>query len=226
MILIVIAIYISSYLVPDGIAYGLCVEGLIVAIALSCFLKTDYHKSVEKALWFCIFLHTITNAICFTWFDSSYSFSKYIFAGESLFFGIIYIYSKYRTYDIKSDEYDDNGTFVVLKCPKNFIDYLLSFFFIPVSSLSVVAKGQRYGFKKGEPFGCRKYIPKEYHRYIKIGIDKFTVDVIFKSYIGQEWEIGCNCCHIIQKLFEKQHTFKKLDGLPSYLTRTIMELRG
>ena len=130
MFLIVVILYISSYLVPDGVAYGLCMETLIAMMALSCFFKTDYHKSTEKSLWFCVSVHTITNAVCFAWFDNYHLLGNYLFAGESLLFITLYLYSKYRSYHIPSDEYNSFDTFIVLKIPRNFIDYLISFFFM------------------------------------------------------------------------------------------------
>jgi hypothetical protein len=225
MIIIFIALYIATYYAPDGIAYGLCVEGLIVSLALSSFFKTPYTKPLEKSGWFCICLYTLANALCFAWFDESVMLSKELFICESVFFVTMYLYSCYRSYDIPSDQYSTSGVFIVLKRPCCFLDYLISLMFVQVSSVSVVIDGEKYGYKICKPFSRKIYEVKASHSLIKINIDPQKARNLMLCYMGLDWSMKYNCCKIAQKLFPS-YKFKLIDSLPSYMAKTILKIRS
>jgi hypothetical protein len=225
MILLFIALYIASYHAPDGIAYGLCVEGLIVSLALSSFFKTPHAKPVEKAGWFCITLYTLANGLCFAWFDESVMLSQELFLCESVFFLSMYLYSCYRCYDIPSDQYNTSGVYIVLKRPRSFLDYLISLMFLQVSSVSVVIEGERYGYKICKPFNRKIYEVKDHHSLIKININPQKARNLMLCYMGLDWSLKYNCCKVAQKLFPS-YKFKLIDSLPSHMAKTILKIRS
>lgn len=225
MIIIFIALYIATYYAPDGIAYGLCVEGLIVSLAVSSFFKTPYTKPLEKSGWFCICLYTIANALCFTLLDESVALSNELFLCETIFFITMYLYSCYRCYDIPSDQYSAGGVFIVLKRPRNFLDYLICLVFVQVSSISIVINGERYGYKICQTFDTKTYKLKAHHSLIKLNIDPWKARNTMLRYIGREWSMKDNCCKIAQKLYPS-YKFKLIDSLPSHMAKTILKIRS
>ncbi len=225
MIILFIVLYIATYYVPDGIIYGLTIEALIASLALSCFLKTDYENPIEKSGWFCVSLYTITNAAFFTWFDESVPSATFMIIFESSLFTLMYIYSQYRSYDLGTDEYNSEDVFIVLKSPRNFLDYFISCVFNPISSISVVIAGEKYGFEKKKPFRPAKYQRKTYHSFVKINLNPEAVRKSLLFFLGEKWKPLKNCCHVVQGIFPS-YKFGVLDSLPSYMTRTILKIRG
>jgi hypothetical protein len=225
VIIVFITLYIAAYYLPEGYMYGMCIEGIIVSLALSSFFKTPYRKPIEKSGWFCICLYTIANAVCFTWFDESVTLSKELFLWESIFFIGMYLFSCYRCYDIPSDKYDANGVFIILKRPRSFVDYLISLMFMQVSSISVVINGEKWGYKICRPFDCEPYKIRDYYSLIKINIDPGKARKVMLCHKGNKWSMKKNCCKIAQELFP-DYKFKPIDSVPSHMAKTILKIRS
>jgi hypothetical protein len=224
MIFAFIALYIITYFAPDGLAYGLCIEGLISCLAITAFLKTPHEQYAEKASWFCVAICMVLNAVFFTWFDESYILSKEVAIIESIAFLYMLLYSHYRSYKFKSDDYNEEDTFIILKRPKSTLDFLFSCVLHPVSSMSIASRGQWYRFKRGECFKKEPYIRKPGHILIKVNKNYERVDVEMKPFIGNEWNMSENCCDVIQRLFPSQR-FNIFDSIPACMSRKIIKMR-
>lgn len=213
---------ISLYHIPNDYIYGIVFESTFALLCLSVFLKTHYSKYFEKSLWFCFFILNIINLLFFSWYDEQMSLSFEVITFETLAFISMYLYSQYRNYDIQSDEYNKKDTFIILKRPDNFKEYLISCVLVPVSSMSVVSKGKWYRFKRGESFTMANYTEDDRHIYIKVDIK--DVNKKLKPFLGNEWTRKQNCCHVIQELFSIK--FSKLDSIPAYMAHKIIKIRG
>lgn len=224
IVFLFLSLYISQYYIPYDmpILYGVSLEIMLIILCINGFIKSDYRKPIEKSGWFCAVSLTIINVLFFTWFEDVNTLSIELAILETIAFISMYIYSQYRNYDIKSDEYNKKDTFIILKRPDNFKEYLISCVLIPVSSMSVVSKGKWYRFKREEPFTMADYTEDDRHIYIKANVE--DVKKKLKPFIGNEWTRKQNCCHIIQKLFDIK--FSIFDSIPAYMAHKIIKTRA
>ena len=209
------------------VLYGIACEFLIVLLCWSNFYKTPYTQSKEKSGWFCMTTWSFSNLIAFTWFSEICVVNYYIFAIESIIFCSVYLYSQFRSYEVIGSRYESNKTYIVFKKPKNFFDYIHSFVFRPVSSVSVMCNGWWYGYTLGYPYHCEMY-DYESHDDILIEISYLTESFVqdkLEPLIGSRWSPLNNCCHTIQRLFPFLK-FTLLDSLPSHLIKTIRKERA
>lgn len=223
MIDIFTLLYISIAYVPDGKPYGLAIEAMFAILTLTNFINCDFKKARKKAQWYCLCIYTILNAFFLTWIDDAVPFFQIICPIEIFLFLLIYCYSYYRSYEVGTDEYNPEDTFIIFKHPKNFRDYFVSFVFKPVSSVSVVIAGERYGFKKGNLFDRYKFKIKDNYSLIKFVPPKEAITMLEK-FRGERWKFSNNCCHFVQKLFPS-HKFKWIDSIPSHMASTILKIR-
>lgn len=222
-----VVIYFASYLIPQDmpILYGVACESIVILLCLSNFNKTDYRDHVQKSGWFCMTTWTFCNLVGFTWFNQLCVTNYIIFAIESIIFISMYFYSQFRSYGIESDEYDEEKIYIVFKKPNSLFDFVHSFIFRPVSSVSVVSKGWWFGYTLGYPYHCEKY--KQTDKDILVEIKRLSPTFVreqLEPLKGSRWSIGNNCCHAIQRLFPLKK-FTLLDSLPSHMIQQIQKER-
>ena len=175
---------------------------------------------MEKSGWLCVLTYTVLNTLFFTWFDKSVELSIELVILEFISFICMYLYSRYRMYDIRSDKHTSRGTFIILKRPKNFLDFLASCIFLPISSISIVSNGLWYGFKRRQAYKKVPYTHDDRHIFIKVNLKHTKVNKILSEYIGTKWKTSFNCCDVLQELFETK--FSILDSMPAYMAHKII----
>lgn len=226
LISIIFGIFVGLYFVPleYPILYGSLVEVLLTLLTLTAFLKTDKHKYAEKSLWFCLAVLEAVNLTWFSWFAESMPLTWFVAFVEAGVFVMAFAYTAYRGYETASDEYDCEGSFIILKRPKTIFDYLISCAFNPVSSVSIVAGGVWAGYRKGAWYSFVRYERKDSHIYIRIPEDiaRRIPDLIVAN-CGAKWRLDSNCCHAIQELFPDTK-FSMLDSIPAYFSNTIRKV--
>tara|TARA_R110002167_G_scaffold362546_1_gene581798 strand:+ start:1032 stop:1733 length:702 start_codon:yes stop_codon:yes gene_type:complete len=217
------AIYFSSFFIPQDmpVLYGVSCEILVILLCYGNFSKTPYTKPAQKSGWFCMTTWTLCNLVLFTWFGEVCVINTAIFVVEAFFFLLMFTYSQFRSYEFKGDEYSDGGCFIVFKRPRSFFDFLHSFIFRPISTVSVIAEGWWFGYTLGSPYHCEMYNCNDDDILIRINYlnGSFVRDCLVPL-IGSRWSPLNNCCHAVQRLFPTLK-FKMLDSLPSHLIKTL-----
>ena len=203
------------------VLYGVSCEVLIILLCYGNFIKTPYTQPTQKSGWFCMTTWTLCNLILFTWFGEVCLVNSVIFAVEAILFLSMLLYSQFRSYNIESDDYDANSCYIVFKRPRSFFDFLHSFIFRPVSSVSVVSNGWWYGYTLGYPFHCEMYNRDEGNILIKVDyLNDSFVRACLTPLLSSRWSPFNNCCHAVQRLFPT-NKFNLLDSLPSRLIKTL-----
>lgn len=220
-------IYIGGYFIPENmpLLYGLSYEFLIVLLCLCCFIKTSYIDCINKAGWFCMTTWTAINLVMFTWFSKPCIINVYILAFESILFVSMIIYSQLRSYDFDNNEYNELDTFIIFKKPKSFLDFLHSFIFAPVSSVSVASQGFWFGYTLNKPYRCETHCFDENNIYIKVNINNKIVLKELEPILLAHWGFRNNCCHAVQRLFPNIK-FSIMDSLPCYFVNTIIKAKN
>lgn len=221
-------IYASSFFIPQDmpILYGVSCEILLVMLCWSNFLKTPFSKMIQKSGWFCMTTWTFFNLIIFTWFQELCLVNYVIFAVETLIFASMFFYSQFRSYNVESSEYSEEKCYIVFKKPHSFFDFVHSFIFRPVSSVSVVSSGWWYGYTLGRPYHCEMYRENDEDVLIEICyLNNGFVKECLIPLVGSRWNPLNNCCHAVQRLFPLLK-FNLFDSLPSHIIKTIKKERA
>ncbi len=224
-LILAIFLYLLGFFIPYShpIIYGIVAELVVVILFFSSFSKTPYSKSIEKSGWFCMLFWSLSNTVCFTWFGEPVLIHYIIGIIELFLFVSFFLYSQIRSYEIKSDQYNTEDSFIVFKRPKNLLGFIFSCILTPVSSVCVVSQGLKYGYKMSFPFDQREYKQKENHILIKIDMSPDEVKKIMEPWLKARWTFKTNCCHIIQQLFPDIKFHDIRDRLPCYFINTIIK---
>lgn len=194
----------------------------LVVIVLFCALS--YRNIMCKTLCFTYVIFSCLNIIL----QISYGYYKWtrselsIILISSMF--ISFLFCLFKSYSLPDDTYelDTYGVYIVFKKPRNFIEFMLGLLNKPVSSVSVVISGLHFRYKKGMPYHCCKYEPKENHVYIKT---KFRNSYALKALIpliNKEWSKNDNCCHAVLRLYP-HITSSRLRAIPCFLINQIIK---
>ena len=119
--------------------------------------------------------------------------------------------------DEKSDNIKPDGTYFVFKRPKNFIDFIISLFKLPISSFSIVQNDKWYKFSRAyKGLYVSDISGIDLNEYIFKRAPDIDSDIL-KALIGTHWKIiSSNCITAFQPvLYIMGIKLKYFDFIPS-----------
>lgn len=119
--------------------------------------------------------------------------------------------------DEKSDNIEPDGTYLVFKRPKNFIDFIISLFRLPISSFSIVQNDKWYKFSRAyKGLYVSDISGIDLNEYIFKRAPDVDSDIL-KAVIGTKWKItSSNCITAFQPVLSIMGIkLKYFDFIPS-----------
>lgn len=197
-------------------AYDACTIPMVPIVLIYLFNQIDKTKILDRGLIAVLIIAFSAKFINYLSFMLSAELGFIIYL-ITMFFSYLTLAMVCTWKDEKSDNIEPDGTYFVFKRPKNFLDFVVSLFRLPISSFAIIQNDKWYKFSR-ENKGL--YISDISGIDINEYIFKRAPDIdsdILKTLIGTQWKIkSSNCITAFQPVLSIMGIkLKYFDFIPS-----------
>lgn len=200
---ILAAILLSLALIPSlfeggdsniaNFVYDACTIPMVPIVLFCLFHQIDKTKFKERGVIAGLTVIFTVKFLCYLSYMLSVNLGVVVFI-TTMLISYLGLTMTLTWKDENSDKVESDGTYFAFKRPKNFLDFIISIFRMPVSSFSIIQNEQWYKFSRSYEGLYTSHISAiDLNYYVIKRVADVDADIL-KSLVGKPWKIKSSNC--------------------------------